>query len=69
MDDVFTLDFSDGRARYARGRGIEQAKADALQAAEATHTSCRVLRSFAPYGRVGEVNYSQGAWRYTEAAA
>ena len=66
MNDTFNLDFSDGRARIARGRGIEQAKADALMATEATNTSCRILRRSAPYGRVGETFYGLKGWEYRE---
>jgi hypothetical protein len=53
---TFTLDFADGRCRYARGRSLDEAIEDALMACEATDTPCNILDD--KLRRVAEVNLS-----------
>lgn len=61
---TFFLDFADGRSRHSYGNNLDAAKADALQAAEATSTSCRLLDEH--LRRVGEVRWTPGGWAYEE---
>lgn len=60
---TFVLDFSDGRCRLANHKGLEHAVSDALSAAEATHTPCKVLEH-ETLKCVGEVRLRHDRWTW-----